>query len=179
MGSIYQKLTESDIEKISGKTLREFAQDNIFKPLGMRHTDYLPCHLDEKSGLWVNDQNVVVTDDALITTDDVKAKSSTTKGYYIAPTEKQGKDRKECFEGQVHDPLAREMNLGISGNAGIFTTAEDLAILCAKRHWDVPSDGTYIPTTQATLATCSRLKPMVTPATPEQACSSTRLTTSA
>ena len=119
------------IEKVSGMTLRDFAKKNIFEPLGMKHTDYLPCHLDEKSGLWVNDQNVVVTDEALITTDDAKAKSSTTKGYYIAPTEKQGKDRKICFIGQVHDPLAREMNLGISGNAGIFTTAEDVAILCA------------------------------------------------
>ena len=132
------------IEKISGKTLREFAQDNIFKPLGMRHTDYLPCHLDEKSGLWVNDQNVVVTDDALITTDDNKAKSSTTKGYYLAPTEKQGKDRKVCFIGQVHDPLAREMNLGISGNAGIFTTAEDLAILCAALQNGGELNGTRI-----------------------------------
>lgn len=132
------------IEKVSGKNLREFAQDYIFKPLGMKHTDYLPCHLDEKSGLWVNDQNVVVTDDAMITTDDAKAKSSTTKGYYIAPTEKQGKDRKVCFIGQVHDPLAREMNLGISGNAGIFTNAEDLAILCAALQNGGELNGTRI-----------------------------------
>ncbi|MGM9803893.1 MAG: serine hydrolase [Muribaculaceae bacterium] len=132
------------IEGISQQTLREFAQENIFKPLGMCHTDYLPCHLDEKSGLWVNDQNVVVTDEALITTDDTKAQSQTTRGYYIAPTEKQGKDRKTCFNGQVHDPLAREINLGISGNAGIFTTAEDVAVLCAALQAGGEINGTRI-----------------------------------
>ena len=99
----------------------------------MKHTDYLPCHLDEKSGLWVNDQNVVVTDEALFTSDDKKLKSASSKGYYIAPTEKQAANPKICFTGQVHDPLAREINLGISGNAGLFTTAEDVAILCAAR----------------------------------------------
>ena len=35
----------------------------------------------------------------------------------------------EVLRGIVHDPLAREMNLGISGNAGLFSDANDLAIL--------------------------------------------------
>ncbi len=46
-----------------------------------------------------------------------------------APTEKL-KDGK-VLKGIVHDPLAREMNLGISGNAGLFSDANDLAILVA------------------------------------------------
>ena len=119
------------LEQITGMTLRDYAKKYVFEPLGMKHTDYLPCHLDAKSGLWVNDQNVVVTDEGIFTTDDSKAKSSTSRGYYIAPTEKQAANPKICFTGQVHDPLAREINLGISGNAGLFTTAEDAAILCA------------------------------------------------
>ncbi|MGN0229761.1 MAG: serine hydrolase [Muribaculaceae bacterium] len=118
------------LEQVSGMSLRDYARKYVFEPLGMKHTDYLPCHLDEKSGLWVNDQNVVVTDDDLYTTDE-KTQSSTSKGYYIAPTEKQAANPKICLTGQVHDPLAREINLGISGNAGLFTTAEDVAILCA------------------------------------------------
>ena len=44
-----------------------------------------------------------------------------------APTEKQ-KDG-SVLHGLVHDPLARIMNGGISGNAGVFSDAEDLAIL--------------------------------------------------
>lgn len=46
-----------------------------------------------------------------------------------APTKKE-KDGK-ILKGIVHDPLARIMNLGISGNAGLFSDANDLAILVA------------------------------------------------
>lgn len=41
--------------------------------------------------------------------------------------------------GQVHDPLARVMNGGISGNAGLFSDANDLAILAAA----LLNDGAY------------------------------------
>ena len=46
-----------------------------------------------------------------------------------APTEKQ-KDG-SILKGIVHDPLARIMNAGVSGNAGVFSDANDLAILAA------------------------------------------------
>ena len=42
----------------------------------------------------------------------------------IAPTECQDTC---CLYGQVHDPLARVLMKGISGNAGIFATAEEVA----------------------------------------------------
>ena len=44
--------------------------------------------------------------------------------YRIAPTECT---EITCLHGDVHDPLARIMMLGVSGNAGIFATAEDVA----------------------------------------------------
>lgn len=46
-----------------------------------------------------------------------------------APTEKQ-KDG-SVLKGVVHDPLARIMNGGVSGNAGVFSDANDVAILAA------------------------------------------------
>ncbi len=46
-----------------------------------------------------------------------------------APTEKQPDGT--VLKGIVHDPLARVMNGGISGNAGLFSDANDLAILAA------------------------------------------------
>ena len=49
--------------------------------------------------------------------------------HRVAPTEKQ-KDG-SLLRGLVHDPLARIMNGGISGNAGVFSDATDLAILAA------------------------------------------------
>ena len=42
----------------------------------------------------------------------------------IAPTECQDTC---CLHGQVHDPLARVMMKGISGNAGLFATAQEVA----------------------------------------------------
>ncbi len=44
--------------------------------------------------------------------------------YRIAPTECIDST---CLRGRVHDPLARVMMQGISGNAGLFATAEDVA----------------------------------------------------
>ncbi len=41
--------------------------------------------------------------------------------------------------GVVHDPLARVMNGGISGNAGLFSTADDLAVYAAM----MLNDGTW------------------------------------
>ncbi len=124
------------IEKISGQSLREFARQNIFNVLGMNHTDYLPCKCD-KNGHWVN------TSDACWATDfaagkktdnlkETKERITTSQSDWhslIAPTEKQPDGSVLC--GQVHDPLARIMNGGISGNAGVFSCAEDIALLCA------------------------------------------------
>ena len=105
------------IEKISGQTLREFARENLFDVLGMDHTDYLPTVRDKK-GNWIN-------------TSDAHWASMTEGDWHklIAPTEKQAND--QVLLGQVHDPLARIMNGGISGNAGVFSCAEDIAVLCA------------------------------------------------
>lgn len=47
----------------------------------------------------------------------------------VAPTEKQPDG--SVLKGIVHDPLARVMNGGISGNAGVFSDANDLAILAS------------------------------------------------
>ncbi len=46
-----------------------------------------------------------------------------------APTEKQADG--SVLKGIVHDPLARIMNGGVSGNAGVFSSADDIAILAA------------------------------------------------
>lgn len=45
----------------------------------------------------------------------------------VAPTEIQPDST--CLIGVVHDPLARVMNSGVSGNAGVFSNAEDLSKL--------------------------------------------------
>lgn len=47
----------------------------------------------------------------------------------IAPTEKQADG--SVLRGQVHDPIARLVNAGNSGNAGVFSNVEDLAVISA------------------------------------------------
>jgi CubicO group peptidase (beta-lactamase class C family) len=79
----------------------------------MMHTDYLPCRKDA-DGKWVN------TDAA------IWAKNDPDWNRLIVPTEKQPDS--SVLSGQVHDPLARVMNGGISGNAGLFSSADDVAI---------------------------------------------------
>ena len=107
------------VEKVSGQTLRDFTRENIYDKLGMDYTDYLPCAPDKK-GIWRN-------------TDDAHWANLMNKGEdwrsMIAPTTKE-KDGSVLI-AQVHDPLAHYLNGGISGNAGLFSNAEDLAILCA------------------------------------------------
>jgi CubicO group peptidase (beta-lactamase class C family) len=79
------------IEKVTGQTIAEFAVENIFEPLKMRHTFFTPSQ--EFHSLCVPTE--VVNGEPLI--------------------------------GVVHDPLAR-LQGGVSGNAGLFSTAGDLAI---------------------------------------------------
>jgi len=79
------------VKKITGKTIAEFAEQNIFRPLRMRHTFYNPA--PKFLSLCVPTQ--VYEEKPLI--------------------------------GIVHDPLAR-LQGGVSGNAGLFSTADDLAV---------------------------------------------------
>ena len=116
------------VEKVSGQSLRDFARSHIFGPLGMDYTDYLPCAPDEK-GVWRN------TDEPYWARLMPEGKDWRS---IVAPTTRQPDGTVLC--GMVHDPLARIMNGGISGNAGVFTSAEDVAILCAalqnNGEWD-------------------------------------------
>ena len=84
------------VETVSGQTLSDFAKQNIFDVLDMKHTAYNP-------------------------TGEILA--------LCAPTEKQADG--SVILGKVHDPLARIMNDGNSGNAGVFSTADDVAVLAA------------------------------------------------
>jgi len=81
------------VETISGQTLDEFAQENLFRPLSLQHTTFNP------SGSTID---------------------------RIAPTEVVNE---QVLCGTVHDPLAQLMG-GVSGNAGLFSTANDIATVC-------------------------------------------------
>ena len=80
------------VSRVSGKTIDKFTKEEIYKPLGMMNTFYLPPNNRIKD---------------------------------IAPTERNSDG--SMIRGVVHDPLA-SLAKGISGNAGLFSNVDDLAI---------------------------------------------------
>ncbi len=84
------------VEKLTGMTLDEYTSRNVFAPLGMKETRFLPPQ-------------------------DWLAR--------IAPT--QYDEHGTMLRGVVHDPTARRMG-GVAGHAGLFSTADDLAIFAQE-----------------------------------------------
>ncbi|MBP3289559.1 MAG: beta-lactamase family protein [Alistipes sp.] len=90
------------IERVAGCGLDEFASREVFEPLGLKNTWY--NNLDSAVRPFGAEEPIV-------------------------PSE-QLADGKVLW-GEVHDPLARVINRGVSGNAGVFSTAEDLAVVAS------------------------------------------------
>ena len=90
------------IQNVTGQRLCDYAEENIFKPLGMKHTCYFP--LEE-------DLHTPASHKELLP--------------FVVPTEIQYGTH-EPLLGAVHDPLARVMNAGNSGNAGVCSSVDDL-----------------------------------------------------
>jgi len=107
------------VARVSGMPLDQFAQKNIFTPLRMHNTGFRPNPSLETR---------------------------------IAPTEKRrgqmsylgdtavnaGAEGEVWLRGEVHDPTSYRMN-GVAGHAGLFSTANDLAIYCQM----ILNGGTY------------------------------------
>lgn len=92
------------LQSVTGERLCDYAQREVFDVLGLRNTCYFPLFGHPAS----------------------KADAATLQPL-CAATEVQ--EDGLPLVGAVHDPLARLVNGGNSGNAGVFSTAEDLSIL--------------------------------------------------
>ena len=79
------------VRRVAGKDLNAFTQENLFRPLGMKDTGYLPR-------------------------EELRRRA--------APTEQR---EGRWMQGEVHDPRAYKLG-GVAGHAGLFSTAEDLAV---------------------------------------------------
>ncbi len=118
------------IEKITGEALDTYVSTNVFVPLGMSDTRYLPagkaCGPHEIRGTaitlgqsppWVGQCPVGTWSTALLPR--------------IAPTAHDGDtpvenpDYGHLLRGTVHDPTARRMG-GVTGSAGVFSTVGDI-----------------------------------------------------
>jgi uncharacterized protein YbbC (DUF1343 family)/CubicO group peptidase (beta-lactamase class C family) len=88
------------VEKVSGQTLDAFARDRVFKPIGMKDAHFRPAGGDASQ--WPDVDR-------------------------IAPTE-PAEPGQPPLRGVVHDPRSRALG-GVAGHAGLFATADDLALL--------------------------------------------------
>jgi serine-type D-Ala-D-Ala carboxypeptidase len=113
------------VESVTGTDLNTWTRENIFEPLGMMDTFFFP----------VGDP----LDKQLL--------------ERIAPTVYNKEEG--IVAGIVHDPLAREVMAGVSGNAGLFSTAGDLAVFAAMMLNDGAVHGRRIlsPATVRTMTT--------------------------
>ena len=93
------------LERVTGEKLYEYAQKHVLDVLGLKHTCYFPLIYPPA------------------------VSNSAELAGLCAPTEVQA-DGKPLV-AQVHDPMARIIMGGNSGNAGVFSNAEDLSVICA------------------------------------------------
>ena len=110
------------VEQVSKLSLQEFMLKNIFEPLRMTHTGYLPLQSWRNREIAATSQGNpyekrMVYDSSL---------GFSIKG--ISGTEWNGW-RQYTLRGEVNDGNAWYANKGVSGAAGLFSTIEDLQIL--------------------------------------------------
>jgi uncharacterized protein YbbC (DUF1343 family)/CubicO group peptidase (beta-lactamase class C family) len=89
------------VERKAGRRLDELVEERAFRPLGMKDTHFRPLAREPlaKAGIPL---------------------------ARIAPTERESPAGR-MLRGVVHDPRARALG-GVAGHAGLFSTADDLAI---------------------------------------------------
>ena len=95
-------VVQAILERVTGQRLDHYAQQEVFSKLGLKNTWY-NC---------IDDTNRPYGEDTP-----------------IVPTELQASGK--VLRGEVHDPLARVANRGVSGNAGLFSSASDLAVIAS------------------------------------------------
>lgn len=97
------------VEKVTGESLDQYVESNIYQPLGLSHILYNPL----KKGFSAND--------CAATELNGNTRDGAVKFVNV---------RTNTIQGQVHDEKAFYSMGGVSGHAGLFATAGDLAKLC-------------------------------------------------
>ncbi|HEX8847156.1 MAG TPA: exo-beta-N-acetylmuramidase NamZ domain-containing protein [Pyrinomonadaceae bacterium] len=109
------------VHRVSGMMLDEFARKNIFEPLGMSETGFRRRGEITSLAVQRNDQAYI---SRIAPTETRRA-----AGNYLGGTGDKTAEGERWLRGEVHDPTSFRMN-GIAGHAGLFSTADDLAIYC-------------------------------------------------
>ena len=120
------------VEKITGETEDVYVQRNVFAPLGMTDTRYLPTakacgphHIIGTSIAFDPTMPRVDTCPAGTWSTDLLARIAPTARDEDTPGINPNIDH--LLRGTVHDPTARRMG-GVAGSAGVFSTVRDLGL---------------------------------------------------
>ena len=111
------------VKRVSGMTLDEFAHRNIFEPLKMRDTDF------RAAGEIVSLPQRPTRNDSPTIQRIAPTETRRAAGNYLGGVGDKTAEGARWLRGEVHDPTAYRMN-GVAGHAGLFSTADDLAIYC-------------------------------------------------
>jgi CubicO group peptidase (beta-lactamase class C family) len=115
------------IEKLTGQTEDKYVQQNIFAPLGMTETRYLPS------------RNLLPRIAPTAIDDESRADPGKNPNFG------------HLLRGTVHDPTARRMG-GVAGHAGVFSTAHDVSIYAQALLDRLANRPSRFPLQQATVA---------------------------
>lgn len=96
------------VEKVTGEREDDYVEKNIYQPLGLKHTLYNPL----QKGFTKNQ----------ITASELNGNSRDNSISF-------NNIRTHTIQGEVHDEKAYYTMKGVSGHAGLFSTATDLAVL--------------------------------------------------
>jgi CubicO group peptidase (beta-lactamase class C family) len=148
------------VEKITGEAEDIYVQRNVFAPLGMQDTRYLPpakaCGPHTTRGAAVA---WAPAPEGRVLTACPAGTWSTSLLPRIAPTARDEESRDDpsrnpdyyaLLRGTVHDPTARRMG-GVAGNAGVFSSAHDVSVYAQALLDRLANRPSEFPLQQATL----------------------------
>jgi N-acetyl-anhydromuramyl-L-alanine amidase AmpD/CubicO group peptidase (beta-lactamase class C family) len=96
------------IERVTGQPLDKYTENTLYAPLGLTHTLFNPLHKDFAANQFAA----------------TEIQGNTRGGRIDFPN-----IRTKVIRGEVHDENAFYSMAGVSGHAGLFSRAEDLAVL--------------------------------------------------
>lgn len=104
------------VEQIVGQPLHQYLQDGVYRSLGLKHTGFRPLDQGESRTLIAATELNGNTRDGNV-------------DFGVLPDGQPAFIRTETVWGQVQDEKAFYTMSGVSGHAGLFSTADDLGVL--------------------------------------------------
>jgi CubicO group peptidase (beta-lactamase class C family) len=134
------------VENVTGETEDVYVQQNVFAPLGMTDTRYLPAA--EVCGS--HDMRGAVCPAAAWSTSLLSRIAPTARDEEGRADPGKNPDLDYLLRGTVHDTTARRMG-GVAGHAGLFSTAHDIGIYAQALLDRLAGRPSEFPLQQATL----------------------------